>query len=121
MAFFGIIMGLSNIAISRLSQTWEKLPGKFKKLFKEFETLLDPTRNHRTYRLAVSKQESPFIPFMPLLMKDMTFIFEGNKTIIDGLINFEKMHMIANTIRYIRCARKEAFVGDNMPLVKNRA
>ncbi|KAL5253065.1 hypothetical protein ACHWQZ_G015727 [Mnemiopsis leidyi] len=121
MAFFGIIMGLSNIAISRLSQTWEKLPSKFKKLFKEFETLLDPTRNHRTYRLAVSKQESPFIPFMPLLMKDMTFIFEGNKTIIDGLINFEKMHMIANTIRYIRCARKENFVGDNLPLVKNRA
>ena len=36
----GVIMGLSNIAISRLSQTWEKLPSKFKKLFKEFETLL---------------------------------------------------------------------------------
>ena len=29
--------------------------------------------------------------------------------------------MIANTIRYIRVARKETFVGDNLPLVKNRA
>ena len=26
-----------------------------------------------------------------LSISDMTFIFEGNKTIIDGLINFEKM------------------------------
>ncbi len=67
----------------------------------------------------MSKQESPFIPFMPLLMKDMTFIYEGNRTHIDGLINFEKLHMIATTIRYIRCARRDPFVGDNLPLVKN--
>ena len=39
----------------------------------------------------MAKQEPPFIPFMPLLLKDMTFIFEGNKTVIDGLINFEKI------------------------------
>ena len=40
LAFFGVIMGISNIAVSRLTNTWEKLPSKFKKLFKEFETLL---------------------------------------------------------------------------------
>ena len=46
---------------------------------------------------------------MTTLSSDMTFIYDGNKTIIDGLINFEKMHMIGNTIRYIRRARKEPF------------
>uniref|UniRef100_A0A672JIT0 Rap guanine nucleotide exchange factor (GEF) 4 n=1 Tax=Salarias fasciatus TaxID=181472 RepID=A0A672JIT0_SALFA len=68
-AFFAIIMGLSNPAVCRLNQTWEKLPSKFKKLYGEFENLMDPSRNHRAYRLTVSKLEPPIIPFMPLLIK----------------------------------------------------
>uniref|UniRef100_A0A3Q2XV59 Rap guanine nucleotide exchange factor 4 n=1 Tax=Hippocampus comes TaxID=109280 RepID=A0A3Q2XV59_HIPCM len=90
-AFFAIVMGLSNPAVSRLNQTWEKLPSKFKKFYGEFENLMDPSRNHRVYRLMVAKLEPPIIPFMPLLIKDMTFTHEGNKTFIENLVNFEKM------------------------------
>ncbi|XP_014767653.1 rap guanine nucleotide exchange factor 4 isoform X1 [Octopus bimaculoides] len=104
-SFFAIVLGLSNIAVSRLSQTWEKLPGKLKKMFSEFETIMDPSRNHRVYRLSISKMRPPIIPFMPLMMKDMTFTHEGNKTYYDGLVNFEKMHMIAQTLRTVRCCR----------------
>ena len=35
----------------------------------------------------------------------MTFTHEGNKTYIDGLVNFEKMHMLAQTMRTIRYCR----------------
>ncbi|KAF0047083.1 hypothetical protein F2P81_000716 [Scophthalmus maximus] len=98
-SFFAIIMGMSNPAVSRLSQTWEKLPSKFKKFYAEFENMMDPSRNHRSYRLTVTKLDSPIIPFMPLLLKDMTFTHEGNKTFIDNMVNFEKMRIIANTIR----------------------
>ncbi|XP_023193405.1 rap guanine nucleotide exchange factor 4 isoform X3 [Xiphophorus maculatus] len=90
-AFFAVIMGLSHPAVSRLSQTWEKLPSKFKKFYGEFENLMDPSRNHRAYRLTVAKLDPPVIPFMPLMIKDMTFTHEGNKTFIDNLVNFEKM------------------------------
>lgn len=55
------------------------------------ETVMEPSRNHRAYRLAVSKMKPPIIPFMPLLMKDMTFVHEGNKTNYEGLVNFDKM------------------------------
>uniref|UniRef100_A0A8C5JJK1 Rap guanine nucleotide exchange factor 4 n=1 Tax=Junco hyemalis TaxID=40217 RepID=A0A8C5JJK1_JUNHY len=68
-SFFAIIMGLSNVAVSRLSLTWEKLPSKFKKIYAEFESLMDPSRNHRAYRLTVAKLDPPIIPFMPLLIK----------------------------------------------------
>ncbi|CAG5125298.1 unnamed protein product [Candidula unifasciata] len=105
-AFFAITMGLGHLAVSRLSQTWEKLPGKLKKLFSEFEIFMEPARNHRPYRLTVSKLKSPIIPFMPLLMKDMTFTNEGNKTYYDNMVNFEKMHMIAQTLRTIRYCRQ---------------
>uniref|UniRef100_A0A8C1SV29 Rap guanine nucleotide exchange factor 4 n=1 Tax=Cyprinus carpio TaxID=7962 RepID=A0A8C1SV29_CYPCA len=108
-SFFAIIMGMCNPAVSRLSQTWEKLPSKFKKFYSEFESLLDPSRNHRAYRLTVAKMEPPIIPFMPLLIKDMTFTHEGNKTFVDGLVNFEKMRLIANTIRAVRHCRSQLF------------
>ncbi|KAJ9588304.1 hypothetical protein L9F63_018328, partial [Diploptera punctata] len=111
-AFFAIVMGLSNVAVSRLSLTWEKLPSKFRKLYTEFESLIDPSRNHRAYRISVGKLQPPVVPFMPLLLKDMTFTHEGNKTCLDGLVNFEKMHMLAQTMRTIRYCRSRHLVLD---------
>ncbi|XP_062460793.1 rap guanine nucleotide exchange factor 4 isoform X2 [Pezoporus occidentalis] len=118
-SFFAIIMGLSNVAVSRLSLTWEKLPSKFKKIYAEFESLMDPSRNHRAYRLTVAKLDPPIIPFMPLLIKDMTFTHEGNKTFADNLVNFEKMRMIANTVRTVKFCRSQAFNPDAALTNKN--
>uniref|UniRef100_A0A3Q2QQ09 Rap guanine nucleotide exchange factor 5 n=1 Tax=Fundulus heteroclitus TaxID=8078 RepID=A0A3Q2QQ09_FUNHE len=83
-SFFSIIMGLNAAAVSRLSQTWEThtgIPGE-----------LD----------SFKKMKSPKIPFLPLVLKDITFIHEGNKTFHDNLVNFEKLHMIADMARFIR-------------------
>ncbi|KAG9477329.1 hypothetical protein GDO78_002626 [Eleutherodactylus coqui] len=118
-SFFAIVMGLSNVAVSRLSLTWEKLPSKFKKIYAEFENLMDPSRNHRAYRLTIAKLEPPIIPFTPLLIKDMTFTHEGNKTFIDHLINFEKMRMIANTVRTMRYCRSMPFSPEASLVSKN--
>lgn len=120
-SFFAIIMGMSNPAVSRLSQTWEKLPTKFKKFYAEFENMMDPSRNHRSYRLTVTKLEPPIIPFVPLLLKDMTFTHEGNKTFIDNMVNFEKMRIIANTIRQVRHCRSQPFNPDICQPNKNQA
>ncbi|KFR10257.1 Rap guanine nucleotide exchange factor 4, partial [Opisthocomus hoazin] len=118
-SFFAIIMGLSNVAVSRLSLTWEKLPSKFKKIYAEFESSMDPSRNHRAYRLTVAKLDPPIIPFMPLLIKDMTFTHEGNKTFTDNLVNFEKMRMIANTVRTVKFCRSQSFNPDAALTNKN--
>uniref|UniRef100_A0A8C0EMH8 Rap guanine nucleotide exchange factor 5 n=1 Tax=Bubo bubo TaxID=30461 RepID=A0A8C0EMH8_BUBBB len=113
-SFFAIVMGLNTASVSRLSQTWEKIPGKFKKLFTELESLTDPSLNHKAYRDAFKKMKSPKIPFMPLLLKDVTFIHEGNKTFLDNLVNFEKLHMIADTVRSLRHCRNNQF-GNEVP------
>ncbi|XP_075683440.1 rap guanine nucleotide exchange factor 5 [Rhinoderma darwinii] len=111
-SFFAIIMGLNTASVSRLSQTWEKIPGKLKKLFSELESLTDPSLNHKAYRDAFKKMKPPKIPFMPLLLKDVTFIHEGNKTFLDNLVNFEKLHMIADTVRSLRYCRNNQFAND---------
>uniref|UniRef100_A0A158P826 Cyclic nucleotide-binding domain-containing protein n=1 Tax=Angiostrongylus cantonensis TaxID=6313 RepID=A0A158P826_ANGCA len=49
MTLFAITLGLSNIAVSRLTHLWNRLPAKLRRQFAEFESLLDPSRNHRPY------------------------------------------------------------------------
>ncbi|KAL1138122.1 hypothetical protein AAG570_009814 [Ranatra chinensis] len=115
-----LVLGLSNVAVSRLSLTWDKLPSKSRKLYTQLESTIDPSRNHRSYRAVVTSICSPLIPFMPLLLKDMTFIHEGNKTSIDGLVNFEKMHMLAQTLRTLRYCRSRRLVLDP-PTPKNES
>lgn len=109
-SFFAVMFGLSNSAVQRLYKTWERIPSKTKRVYCAYERLMDPSRNHRAYRLAVAKLSPPYIPFMPLLLKDMTFIHEGNPNCIDKLINFEKMRMIAKTVKIVRECRSQPYV-----------
>ncbi|XP_042213028.1 rap guanine nucleotide exchange factor 4-like isoform X3 [Homarus americanus] len=118
-AFFAIVIGLSNVAISRLTQTWERLSSRFRKMYTEFEMLIDPSKNHRAYRIYVAKLLPPILPFTPLLMKDMTFTHEGNRTLMEGLVNFEKMHMLAQTLRTIRYCRSRPLALEVPAVPKN--
>uniref|UniRef100_A0A8D0NS16 Rap guanine nucleotide exchange factor 3 n=1 Tax=Sus scrofa TaxID=9823 RepID=A0A8D0NS16_PIG len=107
-----IKLAAHNSAISRLAHTWERLPHKVRKLYSALERLLDPSWNHRVYRVALTKLSPPVIPFMPLLLKDMTFIHEGNHTLVENLINFEKMRMMARAVRMLHHCRSHS----NVPL-----
>ncbi|MXQ93113.1 hypothetical protein E5288_WYG003584 [Bos mutus] len=107
LSFYAVVMGLDNAAVSRLRLTWEKLPGKFKNLFRKFENLTDPCRNHKSYREVISKMKPPVIPFVPLILKDLTFLHEGSKTLVDGLVNIEKLHSVAEKVRTVRKYRSQ--------------
>ncbi|XP_031146492.1 rap guanine nucleotide exchange factor 3 isoform X2 [Sander lucioperca] len=109
-SFFAVMFGLSNSAVHRLYKTWERIPSKTKRIYYAYERLMDPSRNHRAYRLAVAKLSPPYIPFMPLLLKDMTFINEGNPNYVDKLVNFEKVRMIAKTVNIVRGCRSQPYV-----------
>ncbi|KAG8129676.1 hypothetical protein E2320_016360 [Naja naja] len=111
-SFFAVMFGLSHSAVSRLSRTWEKLPHKTRKLYGTMERMLDPSWNHRVYRLAAAKLSPPMIPFMPLLLKDMTFIHEGNRTLVENLVNFEKLRMMAKAVHLVHHCRSHP----NFPL-----
>lgn len=101
-SMFAIVSGLGHVAVSRLRQTWEKLPTKYQKLFCDLQDLMDPSRNMSKYRqlvLAELLAKHPIIPFYPVVKKDLTFIHLGNDTRVDNLINFEKLRMIAKEVR----------------------
>ena len=43
----------------------------------------------------------------------MTFTHEGNKTYLDGLVNFEKMHMLA-PVSYTHLFTADSFIGNSL-------
>ncbi|XP_055593445.1 rap guanine nucleotide exchange factor 2 isoform X2 [Uranotaenia lowii] len=101
-SLFAIISGLGHAAVSRLRQTWEKLPSKYQKLFNDLQELMDPSRNMSKYRQLIQAElnaQHPLIPFYPVVKKDLTFIHLGNDSKIDNLINFEKLRMISKEVR----------------------
>ncbi|XP_067139953.1 rap guanine nucleotide exchange factor 2-like isoform X2 [Centruroides vittatus] len=102
-SMFAILSGLGHGAVSRLRATWEKLPSKYQKIFEDLQDLMDPSRNMFKYRALLCSEniQPPMIPFYPLVKKDLTFIHLGNDTTVDGLINFEKLRMIAKEVRQL--------------------
>ncbi|XP_039606252.1 rap guanine nucleotide exchange factor 2 isoform X1 [Polypterus senegalus] len=102
-SMFAIISGLNLSPVSRLRGTWEKLPSKYEKLFQDLQDLFDPSRNMAKYRNVLNSQnlQPPIIPLFPVIKKDLTFLHEGNDSKVDGLVNFEKLRMIAKEIRHV--------------------
>ncbi|XP_075937124.1 rap guanine nucleotide exchange factor-like 1 [Anarhichas minor] len=112
LSFLAVVLGLDNPAVSRLRLTWEGLPGKFRKQFQQFEGIADPSRNHKSYRDLITSLRPPLIPFTPLLLKDLTFLHESCKTFHGELVNFEKMHKVADMVRIIRRYRSSQLAMD---------
>ncbi|XP_042563496.1 rap guanine nucleotide exchange factor 4-like isoform X2 [Clupea harengus] len=52
--------------------------------------------NHEAMRQVVGKLNPPYILYLPLILKDLTFIHEGNKSYRNGLVYFEKMNNLMN-------------------------
>ncbi|XP_052443681.1 rap guanine nucleotide exchange factor 6 isoform X3 [Carassius gibelio] len=102
-SMFAVISGLNLAPVARLRSTWEKLPSKYEKLFRDLQDIFDPSRNMAKYRNILSSQsvQPPIIPLFPMVKKDLTFLHEGNDSIVDGLVNFEKLRMIAKEIRNV--------------------
>merc|ERR1712241_711029 len=65
------------------------------------QQLMDPSRNMSRYRNLVNGEDvqPPIVPFYPVVKKDLTFIHLANDTSVDGLVNFEKLRMIAKEVR----------------------
>ncbi|KTG06575.1 hypothetical protein cypCar_00015198 [Cyprinus carpio] len=95
--------GLNLAPVARLKSTWEKLPSKYEKLLRDLQDIFDPSRNMAKYRNTLSSQsvQPPIIPLFPMVKKDLTFLHEGNDSSVDGLVNFEKLRMIAKEIRNV--------------------
>ncbi|ORX80630.1 ras GEF [Anaeromyces robustus] len=116
---FALLSGLSTNAIQRLKKTWEGLSSKVKSTFTEIEKLMDPSRNMRNYRMELESKEPPIIPFLPIYLKDLTFINDGNQSKVENMINFDKLRMMSNRVHDLTSLIDKSYDFKEDPIIQN--
>ena len=99
---FHILSGLNHGLVQRQKSSWEKVPSKYRKTMDDLTTFMNPFHNMAKYRELQRSATPPLVPFFPILKKDLTFLYDGNETQVDGLVNFEKLRMLSQQIRVIK-------------------
>eukprot|EP01119_Soliformovum_irregulare_P011950 TRINITY_DN3065_c0_g1_i3.p1 TRINITY_DN3065_c0_g1~~TRINITY_DN3065_c0_g1_i3.p1 ORF type:complete len:1054 (-),score=357.72 TRINITY_DN3065_c0_g1_i3:316-3477(-) len=91
---FSVIAGLNMSAISRLKNTWAKVPkGTLQRYEKVFE-LLNTTKNYKNYRIELKSATLPLVPYVALYTKHLFSVEENNPTKVDGFININKLRLL---------------------------
>ncbi|KAJ3009268.1 UNVERIFIED_CONTAM: hypothetical protein HDU68_002772, partial [Siphonaria sp. JEL0065] len=118
-SLFSLMSGLGLSPVSRLKKTWEALPEKAKTVYEELEKIIDPSRNMKNYRDLLTKAVPPIVPFLPIYLKDLTFMNDGNSKIVEGMINFEKLRMMGNRVKDIVSLVAVEYKGEVLPHIQN--
>lgn len=59
---------------------------------------MSPEGSYKNYRSALHNSNPPCIPYIGTYLSDLTFIDDGNKNTINGLINFSKRQLTYKVI-----------------------
>ena len=91
---FEVVCALNSASISRMKRSWAELPRRSRKDFEHLEALATPIDNYRNYRLYLSGSPPPSLPYIGVVIGDLTFILDCNPDRIEGMINWDKCRMI---------------------------
>ena len=100
-SLMAIIAGLNHFSIVRMKMTWKKLDQGILKVYQHLEFLMSHISNYSQYRSLLNKCKGPCVPYLGLILADLTFIDNGNLDTVDGKINFAKYVMIGNQLENI--------------------
>ncbi|XP_041049358.1 rap guanine nucleotide exchange factor 1b isoform X5 [Carcharodon carcharias] len=96
-SYLAILSALDSAPIRRLE--WQKQTSEG---LAEYCTLIDSSSSFRAYRAALAEVEPPCIPYLGLILQDLTFVHLGNPDLIDGKINFSKRWQQFNILDSMR-------------------
>ncbi|XP_069870984.1 rap guanine nucleotide exchange factor 1 isoform X5 [Dipodomys merriami] len=97
-SYLAILSALDSAPIRRLE--WQRQTSEG---LAEYCTLIDSSSSFRAYRAALSEVEPPCIPYLGLILQDLTFVHLGNPDFIDGKVNFSKRWQQFNILDSMRC------------------
>ncbi|KIR78781.1 guanyl nucleotide exchange factor Sql2 [Cryptococcus gattii EJB2] len=94
---FAVLGGLNSSTILRLKKTWDALSVKYKVLIERLRGIIEHTKNHAAYRARLKQAPTPCLPFLGLILTDITFTSDGNPSTRPSnsapdlmLINYDK-------------------------------
>jgi len=97
-----MIAGINNASIRRLKNTFSLLKTKIQSELEFLDNQLTSLNSFQLLRDTIHSRPPPIIPYLGVYLRDLTFIEDGNKDKIDGLINFRKMELVYNVIDVIQ-------------------
>lgn len=103
-SYLAILSALDSAPIRRLE--WQK---SVTEGLKEYCSLIDSSSSFRAYRLALAQSSPPCIPYIGLILQDLTFVQIGNPDKLDGKINFAKRWQQFNILDNLRRFKKEQY------------
>ncbi|XP_061117908.1 rap guanine nucleotide exchange factor 1b [Conger conger] len=96
-SYLAILSALDSAPIRRLE--WQKQTAEG---LEEYCMLIDSSSSFRAYRAALADVEPPCIPYLGLILQDLTFVHLGNPDLIDGKVNFSKRWQQFNILDSMR-------------------
>ncbi|XP_055526373.1 guanine nucleotide-releasing factor 2 isoform X3 [Wyeomyia smithii] len=99
-SYLALLSALDSAPIRRLE--WHRT---ITEGLKEYCALIDSSSSFRAYRQALAETNPPCIPYIGLVLQDLTFVHIGNPDLLqDGSINFSKRwqqyHIVVNMKRF---------------------
>lgn len=107
---FSIVSGLTRIEIDRLKTIWSDLSEKHKILNSSLRELCSLEHNYSNLKKRFEELEKasiPYIPFMAILLKDLTLIDQGNPDFIDGRVNPIKRELLLKQLFQFKIVQKK--------------
>lgn len=119
---YSIASALMGAPISRLKQTWQCVDEKRIQISGALNKLGDNTGNYRSYRsLLLQKAGSRVIPYLGLMLSDLTFTEEGNPNFLNDsdLINFTKFRIIHKVLDEVATYQSHSYrdISENTDLM----
>ncbi|KAJ3033543.1 hypothetical protein HDV00_006078 [Rhizophlyctis rosea] len=118
-SLFSIVSGINQGPVSRLKKTWEGLGDKHKKMWSDLEQLTDPMRNWKKLREHLATVTPPMVPLLPMYLKDLIFMNDGNESKVRGMINFDKLRMMGSRVKDISNLVAIAYPYQPIPPIQN--
>ncbi|XP_026827742.1 guanine nucleotide-releasing factor 2 isoform X6 [Ooceraea biroi] len=101
-SYLALLSALDSAPIRRLE--WQK---HITEGLKEYCALIDSSSSFRAYRQALAETQPPCIPYIGLVLQDLTFVHIGNSDLLpDGTINFSKRWQQFNIVENMKRFKK---------------
>ncbi|KAJ6251158.1 guanine nucleotide exchange factor [Anaeramoeba flamelloides] len=94
--------GLEGSAVSRLENTWKRLPNQYMEAFRLLSKLTNAIGGYQELRKAYNESPLPMVPFIGVFLSDLVYIEELPNRIEGNLINWAKKRRIYDVIRFIK-------------------
>ncbi|XP_048260263.1 guanine nucleotide-releasing factor 2 isoform X6 [Bombus terrestris] len=104
-SYLALLSALDSAPIRRLE--WQK---HITEGLKEYCALIDSSSSFRAYRQALAETQPPCIPYIGLVLQDLTFVHIGNNDLLpDGTINFSKRWQQFNIVENMKRFKKGTY------------